>query len=357
MKIGEIIKKSRKKSNMTQEQLANILSISSQAVSRWENGSATPDISYLPLLANLFGVTTDYLLGIDYSTYDEKIDKIFYDALSKKEDSATIEALKNGIKIYPKAWKLKLELARILFNTEDDFLTEEILSNLREMNDICDDIVAHCDIAEYRFLAIWYVCQVAKKTNNTAKARRYRDELPPPWINNISMNLLLLNEDVGFDHLSRYYIRMMCNLIGEELIKLAKGKDISEIEAYYEKSTIIKNILDIYDFDLLGDCQEDDWMDVFIAAGEYERAHECLLGKFEYLKYLVAHPEKWMFSVDDDCLSLNLIGDRTNILHYHALENFPDEYKKRADFVDTIRQIEDFFKQNWPNEILECLEQ
>ena len=352
MKINKIIKELRKKTNMTQEQLANILSISPQAVSRWENGSATPDISYLPLLANIFGVTTDYLLGMDYSTYDEKIDKIFYDALSKKEDSATIEALKNGIKIYPKAWKLKLELARVLFNTEDDFLTEEILSNLREMNDICDDIVAHCDIAEYRFLAIWYVCQVAKKTNNTAKARRYRDELPPPWINNMSMNLLLINEDDGFDHLSRHYIRVMCNLIGEELIKLAKGKDISDIETYYKKGTTIKNVLDTYDFDLLGDCQEDDWMDVFIAAGEYERAYECLCKTFEYLKDLVAHPQKLMFGEEDDWLSLNLIGDRTNMLYYHVLETFPDEYKKRADFIDIIRQIEDFFKRNWPNDVL-----
>ena len=64
---------------------------------------------------------------------------------------------------------------------------------------------------------------------------------------------------------------VMCNLIGETLINLAKGKDISDIEVYYQRAAATKKILDVFDFDLLGDCQEDDWMDVFIATGEYER--------------------------------------------------------------------------------------
>ena len=59
-----------------------------------------------------------------------------------------------------------------------------------------------------------------------------------------------------------------------------------------------------------------------------------------------------MFGEEDDWLSLNLIGARTNMLYYHVLETFPDEYKKRADFIDIIRQIEDFFKRNWPNDVL-----
>ena len=80
--------------------------------------------------------------------------------------------------------------------------------------------------------------------------------------------------------------------------------------------------------------------------------YECLCKKFEYLKEAVAHTEKLMFGDTD----LGIIGDRTNILHGHALEIFPEEFKKRPAFIDTIRKIEEFFKQNWPDEILECLE-
>lgn len=65
MSFGKIIKKLRRDADMTQEKLAELLSISPQAVSRWETDSAMPDISLIPPLANLFGVTADYLLEMD----------------------------------------------------------------------------------------------------------------------------------------------------------------------------------------------------------------------------------------------------------------------------------------------------
>ena len=72
MKFSQIIKKLRLDADMTQERLAELLSISSQAVSRWETGAAMPDISLLPPLANLFHVTTDYLLGMGEYERDER---------------------------------------------------------------------------------------------------------------------------------------------------------------------------------------------------------------------------------------------------------------------------------------------
>lgn len=63
--IGSIIMRLRKEHGMTQEQLANALGITFQAVSKWENGISSPDISTLPLLADLFGVSIDQLLGRD----------------------------------------------------------------------------------------------------------------------------------------------------------------------------------------------------------------------------------------------------------------------------------------------------
>ena len=52
MTLGQNIKKLRRNADMTQEELAEMLSISSQAVSRWEVGTAMPDISLLPSLGN-----------------------------------------------------------------------------------------------------------------------------------------------------------------------------------------------------------------------------------------------------------------------------------------------------------------
>lgn len=77
MSFGQIVKKLRIESDRTQEQLAELLNISPQAVSRWETNAAMPDISLLKPLANLFGVTTDYLLGMD--TYQKDLRRAEYD--------------------------------------------------------------------------------------------------------------------------------------------------------------------------------------------------------------------------------------------------------------------------------------
>ena len=78
MDFGRRIKKLRLDAGMTQERLAELLSISPQAVSRWETDCAMPDISLLPPLANLFSTTTDFLLGME--TYEKDLRKAEFDS-------------------------------------------------------------------------------------------------------------------------------------------------------------------------------------------------------------------------------------------------------------------------------------
>ena len=61
--IGSRIAKYRKQQGLTQEELANAMGVSSQAVSKWENDLSCPDIGSLPKLAKLLGVTTDAILS------------------------------------------------------------------------------------------------------------------------------------------------------------------------------------------------------------------------------------------------------------------------------------------------------
>ena len=63
MKMGENIRALRLQRGMTQEQVAQTLGISYQAVSKWETCTNTPDIALLPALADLFGVTIDALFS------------------------------------------------------------------------------------------------------------------------------------------------------------------------------------------------------------------------------------------------------------------------------------------------------
>ncbi len=74
MTIGMNIKRLRQNQGVTQEQLGEVLGISSQAVSKWENESALPDIMTLPKLADYFGISIDELMGykLNALTYKEQ---------------------------------------------------------------------------------------------------------------------------------------------------------------------------------------------------------------------------------------------------------------------------------------------
>lgn len=72
MAIGSNIKRLRLNRGITQEQLAEQLHISGQAVSKWENQTALPDISFLPLLADFFGVSIDELMDYKLNALTNK---------------------------------------------------------------------------------------------------------------------------------------------------------------------------------------------------------------------------------------------------------------------------------------------
>lgn len=62
--LGQRIAHYRKQAGLTQEELAEKCSVTPQAVSKWENDINAPDISLIPALAKLFGISCDELLGV-----------------------------------------------------------------------------------------------------------------------------------------------------------------------------------------------------------------------------------------------------------------------------------------------------
>lgn len=66
MNLSERIQELRKRKGLSQEQLAEILSVSRQAVSKWESNQSVPEVEKIVAMSNLFEVSTDYLLkGIE----------------------------------------------------------------------------------------------------------------------------------------------------------------------------------------------------------------------------------------------------------------------------------------------------
>lgn len=79
--IGTKIQTLRKNKNMTQAQLAQVLAVSSQSVSKWENHLSAPDISLLPIIARFFGITMDELFNyrLDALNYRERFIRFMAD--------------------------------------------------------------------------------------------------------------------------------------------------------------------------------------------------------------------------------------------------------------------------------------
>lgn len=90
--MGKRIMQLRKEKGYTQEQLAEMMGVSAQAVSKWENDVSCPDISILPMLAEKLGVTTDELLGV--KPIEPKV--VIVDGQNKKEGDSSFSVSWDG---------------------------------------------------------------------------------------------------------------------------------------------------------------------------------------------------------------------------------------------------------------------
>ncbi len=96
LKVGMRIAELRKTNNITQLELAEKLTVTDRAVSKWETGGSFPDIALLPQIADVFNVSVDYLLrGKSVMKQEIYVDY----ANSKYNDFVNKKYLSNGWKI------------------------------------------------------------------------------------------------------------------------------------------------------------------------------------------------------------------------------------------------------------------
>lgn len=101
MNLGQHITELRKKADITQEQLASALHISSQAVSKWETDTCQPDTMTLPLIAEFFHVSIDYLFYGEDIVYDDIYQKVQDRIVSHQQMDK--ESYEDALKIFASA--------------------------------------------------------------------------------------------------------------------------------------------------------------------------------------------------------------------------------------------------------------
>lgn len=104
LEIGKSIKKLRKDKGISQEQFSDILGVSCQSVSRWENDVCYPDIELIPVIASYFGVTVDELICARSISDKNKINKLLSEhknLVSNGKIKESIKLAKSGASEYP----------------------------------------------------------------------------------------------------------------------------------------------------------------------------------------------------------------------------------------------------------------
>ena len=178
------IKKLRLAKGMTQEELAEYTGVSSRAVSRWENGITYPDISLLPILANIFEVTVDELLDVDVYKKEQDIKSILNENQKYKhtgEVEKSIELLKNALSKYPNNFEIMKQLknALLIYYCAKDGDRGYLLD---EITELCEKILNKCNDKKIRDSAIRDLVFVYPRVGQREKARELVEEQPSMYM-------------------------------------------------------------------------------------------------------------------------------------------------------------------------------
>lgn len=144
--VGKILQGLRKAKGITQEQLSEVLGVSTAAISKWENEQMYPDISYFPILARFFNVSIDCLFGftndLSEQEYEDNL-KECVELFKTGDYEKGLEKIKHLTYLFPTNDRLRVNLTSAVIPylalAENQNLRREIALNLVELCQVCAD--------------------------------------------------------------------------------------------------------------------------------------------------------------------------------------------------------------------------
>lgn len=209
VQLGKKIKELRKSKNISQEVLAQYLGVSFQAVSKWENDMAMPDVAMIPAIAYFFGVSTDELFDYNRLEAEQAIDGICREAYKYREsDPAKSEAmLREGLKQYPGN---EIILNNLLYTMKATERSEEIIA-------ICKSLIESTHDDEVRFDAIRILAQTYHETDQQALVEPTLEKLPEIYFTKLEQMALLLEGEKAMKA-----ARSQLRLCTEQMVNMLK---------------------------------------------------------------------------------------------------------------------------------------
>ncbi|MBO5257292.1 MAG: helix-turn-helix transcriptional regulator [Clostridia bacterium] len=210
MAFSTVFKNLRRNANLTQEEVAEALSVTPQAVSRWECGSAMPDIALIPKITYLFGVTADYLLEIDVSRVETEVQTILEstsDAHNRGDREEVLRILREGLRKFPNHPRLTATLASNLnMSIRRSLPDEERKARCEEVAALCEYLLANSTDTDCRYIASTTLIYLMTDPDNAAflengreKAKELIDTLPSRYHCREEMQMNLMTREEIFE--------------------------------------------------------------------------------------------------------------------------------------------------------------
>lgn len=180
--IAEKIKEYRKKAGMTQEQMAGILGVTFQTVSKWECATSSPDLAMILPLTRLLGISADELLGVNDREPDQRYRELeaAYEKTFKTNDFAQRQRIcETAVAEYPGDMKWLSELAWVVSNRSFSFEdNEKYAAEQEKAIRLFDAVIHNCKDERLRGDAVEGITQLLGWRGRKDEAKRYAEMLP-----------------------------------------------------------------------------------------------------------------------------------------------------------------------------------
>ena len=139
LEFGKNLKKLRREKDLTQDELAQKLSLSTQAISRYETGAAYPDIEMLPVIAGFFGTTIDKLLGVSRDSIEKRKDWYYYELRKITDRTQRLELLRRKHAEFPDDWDVVSDMMYEMIYIPE--CLDEMRKTISEAMNKCTDML------------------------------------------------------------------------------------------------------------------------------------------------------------------------------------------------------------------------
>lgn len=252
IQIGAIIRALRKNKGVTQEQLAEVLDVSTPAISKWESGLTNPDITMLPVIARYFQVTIDFLLGFSNELSPEDMKAICAEVMQQFESLPFKDAQREWSEYsrkYSTHSEFRYELATIgIFHLHKASSPEEMLSFANRLIGVFEQCTK-ADELKVKQGSYFQMANLYIMLQDFDKAQAMLNQIPVQTVNpRLLLSMIYLRKgdfEQANKNIQENVFRAVSDIIGElankiSVLRMRDNGDINQIlDLFYKQQQII----------------------------------------------------------------------------------------------------------------------